>query len=138
MLIKTIKEKYASITAILYLLVSFSAAPLPVFACTTDNSPKGQVEKSVAQTAGGATDCTGSGVTTIVSNAVQLLSIVIGIVAVVMILIAGFKYITASGDSNNISSAKSTLIYALIGIAIATLAQFLVHVVFNTSTSGAP
>ena len=138
MLTKTIKAKFASITAILYLLVSFSAAPLPVFACTTDNSPKGQVEQSVAQTAGASTDCTGSGVTTIVGNAIQLFSIIIGIAAVVMIMIAGFKYITANGDSNNINSAKSTLVYALIGVAIAALAQFLVHFVFNTVTSGAP
>lgn len=138
MLIKTIKTKFTPVLAILYLLTVFLAVPLPALAACGNNTPKGQVIDSVQQTANGPADCTGSGVTTIVSNAIQLFSIIIGIVAVVMVMIAGFKYITASGDSNNITSAKSTLIYALIGIAIAALAQFLIHFVFNTATSGAP
>jgi hypothetical protein len=79
--------------------------------------------------------CDGSdtGVEKIVKSIVSLLSYLIGIVAVIMVIISGFKYVTASGDPNNVKSAKDTLIYALIGLFIASLAQFLVHFVLRTS-----
>lgn len=64
-----------------------------------------------------------------ISKIVNILSYVVGVVAVIMIIIAGFKYMSAGGDSSAISSAKTTLVYALIGLAVAALAQFLVHFV---------
>jgi hypothetical protein len=44
-----------------------------------------------------------------------------------MIIISGIRYMTSGGDSNKVSAAKSALIYALIGIAVAGAAQLLVH-----------
>lgn len=70
-----------------------------------------------------------------VGSVVSILSLVVGIVAVIMIIVAGFKYITSNGDSGSISSAKTTLIYALVGLVVAALAQFLVHFVLNKVTS---
>jgi hypothetical protein len=52
-----------------------------------------------------------------------------------MILVSAFKYITSNGDATKIGSAKTTLIYALVGLAIAALAQALVHFVLSESTS---
>jgi uncharacterized membrane protein YuzA (DUF378 family) len=46
-----------------------------------------------------------------------------------MIVISAFRFITSGGDSNRVSSARSTLIYALIGVAVAALAQLLIHFV---------
>ncbi len=74
-----------------------------------------------------------SSVDSITSTIVTILSFVVGAVAVIMVLVAAFKYITSGGDSNRISSAKSSLIYALIGIAIAGLAQILVTFVLSKS-----
>jgi len=70
-------------------------------------------------------------ITKIVAAVINILSTVIGIAAVIMIIVAGFKYITSGGDAGNVSSAKNTLVYALVGIAVAVLAQFLVHFVIN-------
>lgn len=78
--------------------------------------------------------CTTSGGLTVmgvIKTIVSVLSIVIGIVAVFMVIISGFKYITSGGDSNGVSSAKNTLIYAIVGLIIVVLAQFLVHFVLN-------
>lgn len=75
----------------------------------------------------------GNGVTRVVKAIVQILSWVVGIVAVIMILIAGLKYITSGGDSGKMGSAKSTLVYALVGLFIAALAQFLVTFVLSNS-----
>ena len=67
----------------------------------------------------------------LISFVVQTLSWVLGVAAVIVIIASGFKYITSGGDSSKIGSAKQTLIYALIGLIVAALAQFLVHFVIN-------
>lgn len=64
----------------------------------------------------------GSSVTSLIRMVITILSYIIGVVAIIMVMLAGFKYLTSSGDSNKISSAKSTLVYALVGLAIAALA----------------
>jgi hypothetical protein len=86
------------------------------------------------QTTAGA-GCTNSSSTTTLDNilttVVQIFSLVVGVVAVIMIIIGGLKYITSGGDSGNISSAKNTIIYAIIGLIIVALAQVIVHFVLN-------
>lgn len=66
----------------------------------------------------------------------NLFSIIVGIVAVVMIIYSGFKYITAAGDASNLTSAKNTLLYAIVGLVIAALAQFIVQFVLSNVTGG--
>ena len=78
----------------------------------------------------GSTDLSG-----IASKIVTIFSIIVGVVAVIMIIYGGFKYITSGGDSNNVSAAKNTLIYAIIGLIIVALAQIIVHYVINTATT---
>lgn len=70
----------------------------------------------------------------IITQAINIFSIIVGIVAVIMIIVGGFKYITSGGDSGNISSAKNTIIYAVIGLVIVALAQFLVQFVLDKAT----
>lgn len=62
---------------------------------------------------------------------VNLLSIVAGFAAVVMIIISGIKFITAQGEASSVSSARSSLVYALIGLVVVAVAQFLVHFVLG-------
>lgn len=71
----------------------------------------------------------------IVTLVVNVFSIVVGIVAVIMIVVGGFKYITSGGDSGNITSAKNTIVYAVIGLVIVALAQFIVKFVLNKVTT---
>jgi hypothetical protein len=51
-----------------------------------------------------------------------------------MILIGGFRYITSGGDSGNVSGAKNTILYAIVGLVIVALAQFIVRFVLSQST----
>lgn len=57
----------------------------------------------------------------------NVLLFVLGAVAVIMIIIGGFKYVTSNGDSNNIQSAKNTILYAIIGIIVAIMAYAIVN-----------
>lgn len=59
----------------------------------------------------------------ILTKAVKIFSFVIGFAAILMIMVGGLKYVIASGDSNSINSAKNTILYAIIGLAIAAVAQ---------------
>ena len=126
---------FVTSTALIWL--SLLAGPLQVAAqtpggtaCPADNTPKGQVLSGVGQT---GSDCSGSGISTLAGNVTDIMSYIVGIIAIIMIIAAGLKYITSGGDSNAIASAKKTLIYALVGLAIAVLAQFLAHFVLNVS-----
>ncbi len=50
----------------------------------------------------------------------------VGAIAVIMIIIGGLRYVLASGDSAALKSAKDTVLYALIGVAVSLLAYALV------------
>lgn len=65
----------------------------------------------------------------LVKGITSLLMWVIGVVAVIMLIIGGFKYITSNGDSNQIHSAKNTILYAIIGLVVAILGQLIVRYV---------
>ena len=60
-----------------------------------------------------------------------IVAYVAGGAAVLMILVGSIKYITSSGDSNKISSAKNTIIYALIGVIIIVLAASIIEFVVS-------
>ena len=85
----------------------------------------------------GCTDGTASttGLYGLAANIVNVFSVIVGIIAVIMIIFGGFKYITSGGDSGNISGAKNTLIYAIVGLVVVALAQFIVRFVLNQANT---
>ena len=99
----------------------------PAFAATT-------TKQEVCDAIGSKADCSGNkggNLTSIVKVIINVLSLAVGIVAVIMIIVAGFKYITSGGDTSKVTSAKNALIYAINGLIIVALAQFIVRVVQN-------
>lgn len=80
----------------------------------------------------GSAACSGNGSDTItgtngiILKAASLMSIIAGIAAVLVIMISGFLFITAGGDSNKISTAKNSLIYAIVGLVVIVLARAIV------------
>lgn len=54
-----------------------------------------------------------------------------GVVAVVMIVIAGIQYITSSGDPNKAVTAKYAVYYSSIGLVIVLLAFAIVNIVLK-------
>lgn len=70
----------------------------------------------------------------IVSQVINLLSLAVGVVAVIMIIVGGFKYITSGGDSGNVTGAKNTILYAVVGLIVVALAQVIVRFVVDRAT----
>lgn len=58
-----------------------------------------------------------------VGNVLNAIYGIIAVIAVVMIVIAGIKYSTSQGDPGKVQSAKGTILYAIIGLAI-TISAF--------------
>lgn len=86
------------------------------------------------------TDCNKGGITDqeardrinrIIRTVINLFSLVVGVVSVIMIIVGGLKYITSGGDSGNVTGAKNTILYAIIGIVIVALSQFIIRFVLT-------
>lgn len=75
-----------------------------------------------------------SDINTLISAVINIFSIVVGIIAVIMIVFGGFRYITSGGDSTKVTSARNTILYAIIGLIIVALAQFIVKFVLKKAT----
>ncbi len=137
-MIQTIK-KYIINGVLALALLAPVLIPATAFAAVGDDTP--EIESSLCeganlQVGGGACDTEDSTdkVNKLISLIINIFSLVVGIVAVIMIIIGGLKYITSSGDSNNITSAKNTILYAIIGLVVVALAQFIVKFVLGKAT----
>jgi hypothetical protein len=66
---------------------------------------------------------------TLIKTIVNVLLFVLGVIAVIMIVIGGIKYTTSNGDSSAVTSAKNTILYAVIGVIVALMAFAIVNFV---------
>ncbi len=85
-------------------------------------------------------DCSGTSdatakINNLIHTVINLLSLIVGVVAVIMIIVGGLRYITSGGSDTGVTSAKNTILYAVIGLIIVALAQVLVRFVLKQVTS---
>lgn len=114
------------------------AAPVTVHA-QLENKISCGAELNVDPNAECVPDDTGATerVNNIVKLVINLFSLIVGVISVIMIIIGGLKYITSGGDSGNVTGAKNTILYAVIGLVVVALAQFIVRFVLaKVSTAG--
>lgn len=57
---------------------------------------------------------------------IQIAIVIIGALSVLFITIGGLRYVIAQGDPQATAKAKGTIVYALVGVLIAIVAQGLV------------
>jgi hypothetical protein len=128
-MIQKIKNKLLILSSLLMLGAPMAAPAL----ASAANPIKGGLchgAQSLVVTNGVET-CTesGGGFTATLRKFVNIISVIIGIVAVIMIIFGGFRYITSGGKQESVSAAKNTILYALIGLIIVALAQVIVRFV---------
>lgn len=128
---------------LLVVAASISVLLTPAFvpAVASAQDVNGSLCSGASASLNGGTDCSGGQATNklngIIKLVINLFSLIVGIVSVIMIIIGGLKYITSGGEASNISGAKNTIIYAIVGLVIVALAQFIVHFVLGKVTQGA-
>ncbi len=69
-----------------------------------------------------------------IKDIINIFSAIVGVVAVIMIIYGGFRYIASGGKQESVTAAKNTLLYALVGLIIVAFAQIIVHFVLNKTT----
>ncbi|PLS81075.1 hypothetical protein CYG49_02995 [Candidatus Saccharibacteria bacterium] len=74
----------------------------------------------------------------IFQTVVNILLFVVGAVAVIMLIIGGIRYVISGGDQGAVTSAKNTILYAIVGIVVAFLAYALVNFVITQLNTSAP
>ena len=68
----------------------------------------------------------------IAKDVVNIMFFIVGVMAVVMIIWGGIRYVLSAGNSAALTSAKNTIMYAVIGLIVAILAYTIVNFVINT------
>lgn len=77
----------------------------------------------------------GSSFYDLMKKIIDIFSIVVGSISVIMIIVGGFRYVISNGDTNGVSGAKNTILYAIVGLVIVLFAQVIVNfVLVNAKT----
>jgi cytochrome bd-type quinol oxidase subunit 2 len=73
--------------------------------------------------------------TTIITRVINIFSVLIGAISVIMIIIGGFRYIISGGDQNNVTAAKNTIMYAIIGLVVVLFSQVIVRFILSNAVT---
>ena len=57
----------------------------------------------------------------------DVLLFIIGAVSVIMLIVGGIRYVVSGGDQGQVTAAKNTILYAIVGIIVAILAYAVVN-----------
>jgi len=63
-----------------------------------------------------------------ISNAILA---IVGVVAMLFLIIGGFQYITSAGNPESVGKAKTTILYAIIGLIVVILSWAIVNFVIT-------
>ncbi len=132
-----IKRFLLTIATSLTLLVPSVMAPVLAHAATTSGPIGTGVNCGSNLTVNansGCPDQTGSSVNDVnhlITLIINVFSVIVGLIAVIMIIFGGVRFILSGGDSAATGAARNTVLYAIIGLVIVLLAQIFVHFVLN-------
>lgn len=130
-------KKIAMILASVIMMVGL-AVPLvqPVFAA----SPKDVIQEGLnaAETGDPAGKGTDSGaLSSQVTNIINIMLFAVGVISLIVIILGGIRYTTSGGKQDQVTSAKNTIMYAVIGLIVALLGFAIVNfVITNVGDDG--
>lgn len=68
-------------------------------------------------------------IVTVITNVVNILLAIIGLIAAIFVIWGGFQYITSGGDEGKAESGKKTILYAIVGLLIIGLSAAIINFV---------
>ena len=72
-------------------------------------------------------DAKNDSIAPVITTVINVLLFAVGIISVIMIIIGGITYATSAGEAANVTRAKNTILYAIVGLVIAFLAYAIVN-----------
>lgn len=76
------------------------------------------------------------GQTGVFSTITNVMLFVVGAISVIMIIIGGLRYVVSGGDAGNVSAAKNTILYAIVGVIVSLFAYAVVQFVISSFIDG--
>ena len=132
---KSIIEKLSrGLLLVPMLVLGLSFVPAPAYAATDGQCDEGDITFSegadCARGTDQATNLFGEG--GIFATITNVLLFLIGAISVIMLIIGGIRYVISGGDQAQVTSAKNTILDAIIGIVVAFLAYAAVRFVTSS------
>ena len=134
---KTIKTMLASLLAVPVLafgVVALAPAQTAHAQAACPENGIGTISQGAQCAKGAETPPTLFGDGGIFTTIVNILLFIIGAISVIMLIIGGIRYTISGGDSSAVTSAKNTIMYAIVGIIVAVLAFAIVNFVLKGLT----
>ena len=134
-MIRRLKILLTSLALLLCLAPAVPVAAAPatgtdVFHDVCQNPDASQeVKNSAACQANGSDPITGK--SGLLYKVDRILALVAGIAAVIMIIIGGLMYVTASGDAGKAKTARTVIVSAAIGLVVIAISQLFIAFVIS-------
>jgi hypothetical protein len=130
--------KFATFIFLLYIVFQ-SFLPITVQAGLWDSQEGMNSNGTIPQAFGHAPGSDPGDIRIIIANIIKVVLTFVGIILVVLLLLAGYNWMTAAGESAKVDKAKTTIRNAVIGIVILTMAfaitQMVVDNIYEISTN---
>lgn len=134
-------KKIGLVVMSLAVAVGLALSPM---ALAEDQPAEGAAACNPSSGLSGGVECAGEGQKVrslfgqggIFKTIVNILLFIIGAVSVIMIIYGGIRYVTSSGASEAVTSAKNTILYAVVGLIISILAYAIVNFVVGNLGAG--
>ena|SRR3989339_1238165 len=117
------------------MLGNLLAVPL---AAAQDLKTDMNAEMDIVGGAYGQTSTGGTGLLKMIGNIIRIILTLLGVVVLVLVVYAGFLWMTAGGDPEKVKTAKTMLTNAIIGLALIlaayAISDFVVSKLFEATT----
>lgn len=119
----------------LALMASAVVGLQPAYAADCSDANSGIIGSASCAQGSGQPSELATGDNSVFKTVTNVLLFIIGAVSVIMLVIGGIRYTISGGDSNQVTSAKNTILYAIVGIIVAILAYAAVDFVIANLAS---
>ena len=133
-----IKKIGQSLLLVPALVLGLTAVSVPVYAQAAET----ECDPSTLSIDGGADCARGTGQSEslfgdggIFQKVTNILLFLVGAISVIMLIIGGIRYVISGGDQAQVTAAKNTILYAIVGIVVAFLAYAAVAFVTGSLNS---
>ncbi len=108
------------------------AAPRPVAAdLFKDSCSGGGASSAVCKDKAGSGSNPISGNNGAIFKIVNILAVIAGFAAVVIMIVSGLKLITSGGDTQEVATARKSIVYAAIGLVVIILSRSIISLVLS-------
>lgn len=72
----------------------------------------------------------------VINTVIGTMLFIVGLLAVIMLIYGGIRYVTSHGDKAQVTAAKETIMYAVVGLVVAIAAFAVIHWITNDVFKG--